>query len=206
MSAIQFISRHAASLICHLGGGVSHLATERGSQGIQITAVNSLAQMGSSSRDYWCVCEELVLISSTLWDCKTHNSSRRWLYSDLHFFGIFMHILRLNLDILPIWFSHKEGHQIMAMLVMCIWKTVHEGNFKGFSWIICIFSCFVWRVTCFKQSCWQLGQRSTSLWTLCCLAVWMFSSVVKVQVFFKWWWWFSNAFAVTCNKNVLLSY
>lgn len=30
MSAIQFISWRAASLICHLGGGVSHLTTERG--------------------------------------------------------------------------------------------------------------------------------------------------------------------------------
>lgn len=55
MSAIQFISRHAASLICHLGGGVSYFGTERGSQGIQITAVNSVALMGPSSRDYLCV-------------------------------------------------------------------------------------------------------------------------------------------------------
>lgn len=150
MSAIQLISRHAAPLICHLGGGLSHLAPERGLQRIQITAVNSLAQIGSSSRDYWCAVRSWFWFPPFLWDYKTHNSSRRQRYGDVHFWGIDAHSAfaikpwHLAYLIFTQGKAPNDGSAMDVHMEDSTWKTAHEGNFKGFSWIICIFFCFMW--------------------------------------------------------------
>lgn len=137
MSAIQFISRHAASLICHLGGGVHHLATEMGSQGIQITAVTSLALMRSSSRDYWCVVRSWFFLPQ-LYGTVKHLSSTRHVgqWCTLQWYSCTCRAILLYLI-----FTQRGPHMI-KMLAKYIWE---RGNVKGFSWIICIFFCFVCR-------------------------------------------------------------
>lgn len=116
-------------LICHLGGGVSHLATERGPQGIQITAVNSLAMMGSSSTDCWYV------VRSWFWIPLLYETVRRITQaadSDTVTctIVIFMHKRGDRASAIKpwllalIWFPHKEGHWIMVMPVTRIWQTI----------------------------------------------------------------------------------